>query len=291
MEKEKKVACVIVTYNRLNLLKQCVDAVRNQSYEDFDIIVVNNGSTDGTREWLNSNNDIIQINQNNVGGAGGFYSGMKRAYDDGYGWIWMMDDDGLPDAHQLENLMKATKRLEALCVNALVCDILRNGKLSFGLVYQGETINEVGKAQQYSEIPDSINPFNGTLICREIVKKIGFIKKEMFIWGDETEYNLRMKHNGFSRYTITDAIHYHPTAKGKKGNIIPFISKYKVNLKPKSKLKIYFRNIGYIYSTYDRKALKRSIKEYSIYYLCRFNIIGLASFYKSLRKGICNEFE
>ena len=71
------VACVVVTYNRLGCLKQCLNALRNQSCQQFDIIVVNNGSTDGTKEFLDSQKDIIVIHQQNLGGAGGFYAGMK----------------------------------------------------------------------------------------------------------------------------------------------------------------------------------------------------------------------
>jgi rhamnopyranosyl-N-acetylglucosaminyl-diphospho-decaprenol beta-1,3/1,4-galactofuranosyltransferase len=53
-----KVLNVIVTYNRLNDLKVCVEKVRAQTYKNFDILVVNNGSTDGTTEYLAEQTDI-----------------------------------------------------------------------------------------------------------------------------------------------------------------------------------------------------------------------------------------
>ena len=49
------IACIVVTYNRLELLKQCINALLHQSFNNFDIIVVNNGSTDGTEKWLKEN--------------------------------------------------------------------------------------------------------------------------------------------------------------------------------------------------------------------------------------------
>ena len=58
-------------------MKICVETVRKQTYKYFNILVVNNGSTDGTKEWLVQQADIITINQENLGGAGGFYTGMK----------------------------------------------------------------------------------------------------------------------------------------------------------------------------------------------------------------------
>ena len=52
MKRIHDVACIVVTFNRLPLLKKCLNSIRNQTNKDFDIIVVNNGSTDGTKEWL-----------------------------------------------------------------------------------------------------------------------------------------------------------------------------------------------------------------------------------------------
>ena len=49
---EKKILAVIVTYNRVNDLKNCVNSLRRQTYRYFDILVVNNGSIDGTKEYL-----------------------------------------------------------------------------------------------------------------------------------------------------------------------------------------------------------------------------------------------
>ena len=78
------IACIVVTYNRLELLKQCINALLHQSFNNFDIIVVNNGSTDGTEKWLKENPQIKFFTQENLGGAGGFHNGIKYAYQSGY---------------------------------------------------------------------------------------------------------------------------------------------------------------------------------------------------------------
>ena len=77
-----KVCAVVVTYNRLNLLKKTIDALKAQSYVPLDILVVNNGSTDDTLLWLNTVDSIQIITQENSGGAGGFYTGIM-GYSDG----------------------------------------------------------------------------------------------------------------------------------------------------------------------------------------------------------------
>ena len=188
MKNSNVVLAVVVTFNRLDELKVCVAALKSQSYESLNILVVNNGSTDGTKEWLTQQSNVIVINQENLGGAGGFYTGMKYMYDNGYEWLVMMDDDGIPDKNEIKNLIQSYDKV----------------------------VSAVGK--------EVIHPFNGTLVKRSVIEKIGMIKKEMFIWGDEKEYMARAIHNGIGLYTVPAAIHYHPKEKGRKGNIIPFIS-------------------------------------------------------------------
>lgn len=77
-----QVAVTVVTYNRLNLLKECLQALRRQTIK-ADIIIVNNGSTDGTKEYLDSKEGIFVIHQENLGGAGGFYAGTRQAFKAG----------------------------------------------------------------------------------------------------------------------------------------------------------------------------------------------------------------
>src|SRR4051812_18940095 len=99
------VAAVLVTYNRLSDLKKCLNTLRQQTRPLDTIFVINNGSTDGTTEWLTTQLDLQVINQANLGGAGGFATGIDTAYQGGYTWLWCMDDDclGAPDA--LEKLL------------------------------------------------------------------------------------------------------------------------------------------------------------------------------------------
>ena len=73
----RPIAAVVVTYNRLDLLRQCVEALRSQT-EACDILVVNNASTDGTDRWLDEQQDVNSRNTgSNLGGAGGFNYGMR----------------------------------------------------------------------------------------------------------------------------------------------------------------------------------------------------------------------
>lgn len=91
----KSVCIIIVTRNRLECLQR---AVRAASAEPLaDLLVVDNASTDGTREWLAAQTGFEVLETGgNLGGAGGFAAGMRRAYERGYEWLWIMDDDVMP---------------------------------------------------------------------------------------------------------------------------------------------------------------------------------------------------
>ncbi len=285
-----QIACIVVTYNRLEMLINCINSLRSQSMKEFDIIVVNNGSTDGTKDWLDAQQDIYAIHQENLGGAGGFYAGQKRAYDAGYEWIWMMDDDGIADKEQLKYLYDTSVKENLKFSNALVCNIEDNDKLAFGLKRNGINIDLRSVAQEEMLI-DGISPFNGTFIHNSVIETIGFVKKEMFIWGDEVEYSLRARKYGFMMYTITSAIHYHPIAKGKYYNVIPFMAKYRVNVKPKNMSKIFYRNMGYICDCYSPQIKYKVALLHSFFFLSRLKIRELFKFLKYFRRGINNIWE
>lgn len=286
----KKIACVVVTYNRLQLLKRCIESIKKQSFEDFDIFVINNGSTDGTLEWLSSQEGITVVNQENVGGAGGFYTGMSTSYKKGYEWIWMMDDDGVTDENQLQCLYEMSVANGFVYANALVCNIDTPSILSFGLSNNGVPILYSEEAKNTMYI-NSINPFNGTFIHRSVMDKIGFIKKEMFIWGDEEEYTLRAKRSGINPVTITTAIHYHPSIKTTKVNVFPCFKKIKVSLKPTNLSKYYYRNLGYIYKTYHSDRVWRPLFAYSTYFILRGKLFEFFKFIRFYNKGIRNDYK
>ena len=127
-----KINCVIVTYNRLSLLKECISALKNQTYKINKIYIINNNSTDGTSDYLQeliADSQFVIINlPQNIGGAGGFSEGIKRVVLDGCDWAWIMDDDTIPMNNALEELVKGTtvaKNVGYVCSRVVWTDVLR----------------------------------------------------------------------------------------------------------------------------------------------------------------------
>ena len=106
---KETIAAVVVTFNRLKLLKRTINALRNQTWPIAEIVVVNNGCTDGTGEWLEAQKDLTVITQDNVGGSGGFHTGIGHAATLHTDFIWCMDDDVFPTPTCLERLLEAAR--------------------------------------------------------------------------------------------------------------------------------------------------------------------------------------
>ena len=239
----EKIIAVIVTFNRQELLSRCVHALRNQTKKPDAILIVNNGSTDNTEQWLHSQTDLIHLTQKNVGSGGGFNTGINWAYRQGYSWIWCMDDDGYPKEDALEKIL--APETDRLCLRN--CAVLnKEDKKTF-----------VWKTKNYTTIDDVDcriiegvgHPFNGTMIHRNIVERVGVPQPKLFLWGDETEYYYRItKRNNIPSCTITDSIHYHPAA--------AFTYKNDWDYKSCWKMYFYVRNRFHVHqSKFDNKLL------------------------------------
>lgn len=187
-----KIYAFIVTFNRFELLKRVVECLRNQTYKIDKILVVNNASTDGTSEWLAIQPDLFVINQENLGGAGGFHTGVKYCYEDGADWIWMMDDDVFPEKDCLENLLKYTKISPCINMNRYYSDgvVVPCPYWYYQKNYKDNLFYDEATDNQYVKEPDGVC-FEGLLIKKDIVSQIGFPDKDFFVAGDDTTYGYR----------------------------------------------------------------------------------------------------
>ena len=168
---------VVVTYNRLELLKQVIIALRLQTIHVNKIIVIDNGSTDGTKEWLDSQESLITIHQENVGGAGGFYRGIKEAMSTESDWIWCMDDDVFPSSQCLERLIQhytSEDKTGILCPKRLMDGKIfisetkkQNLSNPFKYIFEDCLKKEILDNKETVEIEGMA--FEGPLIRREVV--------------------------------------------------------------------------------------------------------------------------
>ncbi len=210
-----RICVVVVTYNRIQLLQECVLALREQTKKLDGIIVVNNNSIDGTKEWLENQLDLISIHQPNLGGAGGFHNGMKMAHELGYDWIWFMDDDCLPDKYALKNLFQ--NDLQPYYVyNSLVLSKSNSDIINFGLYDSIERKYFLKFSQlEKKEFVNGGSFFNGSLFSKQVIDMLGLPIADFFIYGDDYEYYLRIQSRKIQIITYKSSIVLHPEQKFK----------------------------------------------------------------------------
>jgi GT2 family glycosyltransferase len=114
-----KVTVVIVTYNRLEMLKKCLNSLKNQTLKINQILLIDNASNDGTSDWVKVvSNDFPKIEylrlDENLGGAGGFRKGLLRAFEFESDYIWLMDDDVEADINCLDTLVTLSSGVAAV---------------------------------------------------------------------------------------------------------------------------------------------------------------------------------
>lgn len=204
-----KVIAVVVTYNRSQLLKRNIACLRKNS--PHAIIVVNNGSTDDTGEWLAEQTDLIVITQANVGGSGGFYTGIQQAMERGADWIWCMDDDVFPRPDCLSNLLDhtASEEVGILAPRRLMEDnIFTNDFQAVNLTNPFTSMYKKKLKKQVINKPVEIlgTAFEGLFIRKEAVEKIGLPNKDLFIFCDDTDYCLRAVLAGYKILYIPSAL-------------------------------------------------------------------------------------
>ncbi len=208
----KKVTAIIATFNRLDFLKEIVQSLQKQTYTIDNIIVTNNSSTDGTEEWLKTQTNIISQKQDNVGSSGGQYAGLKRAMETDCDYIWMMDDDVVPEQNCLEELINNTdsKKIVAPLRYNKEGQIFWNETINFNLTNPFKSIwNGINNREYFNKSGNLIYTegltFEGPLFPKNLIEKIGFPEFKFFIYGDDSEYMIRAIKNGYSTHLVKSA--------------------------------------------------------------------------------------
>jgi rhamnopyranosyl-N-acetylglucosaminyl-diphospho-decaprenol beta-1,3/1,4-galactofuranosyltransferase len=210
------VCAVVVTHNRKEVLRECLDAVAAGERRPDRVLVVDNASTDGTGEMIEQKYPLVDLLPlpANQGGAGGFHEGMKRAHAEGAEWMWLMDDDTIPAPDALAELLAAPARLEPLPRPTLLASkvVWRDGRVHPMNAGGAERrrVERVIDGAERGLVPLRFATFVSLLVHREAVDRHGLPLKHFFVWSDDIEYTGRVLLHE-PGYLVPDSVALHKT--------------------------------------------------------------------------------
>jgi len=211
------VAVVVVTYNRADLLTGLLDGLAAQTRRPDAVIVVDNASTDHTREVLEARTDLplhVTSSEENLGGAGGFHLGVRAAYDAGWDRVWLVDDDVVPAAGCLEALMAVDEDCLIAVREDLSGALVEKAAVEFDLrnplAINPKRSTVDGTYADRASMPDLVEvrnvAFEGFMARRGVVEEIGFPDPSFFIFYDDAEYAVRARRAGRRIWAVRDAV-------------------------------------------------------------------------------------
>ncbi len=230
----KKVAIVILNWNGINDTLMCLNSMQKQSYKNFHIVVIDNGSTDNSRELLerykkkHTNIDVV-YNPKNFGFAGGVNTGIEWALNDDFEYVALFNNDAVADKDWLTNLIKSVKPDEVGVSTGLL--LHEDGKTidstgdwysTWGLPFPRNRNDKTPSAPAAEYVFSASG--GASLYKTVMLREIGFFDEDFFAYYEDTDISFRAQLVGWKIAYNPDAIAYHK--QGETSKKIPGFTVY-----------------------------------------------------------------
>ncbi len=296
------VAAAVTTFNRLESLQRCIEAIRAQDRPPDEIIVVDDQSSDGTREWLDSQQGLVVVHQPENGGcANSFHTVLKIAYDRGHDFAWAMDDDVYPERSALRTVLEAYDELTRQGVKVGGLTAYQAQWDDGGVTWLPFRLpSSVARAFRYRYLSPEVGiergkgepkeidlyAFIGTLFPRAAMAEVGFPRREFYYYGEDTDYALRLAERGFKSFIVPRSVVQHAGGGFRAPALLPVAANWRYYYMYRNQLalvRMYRRRLG------TAKALACSLRilmgvgkrlmmesRRANFGACRFALLGVA---------------
>lgn len=195
----KKVGIVICNYNKVNCVLECIQCILESKFQDFDLFVVDNASTDDSVKAIREKypDVTLLVNGENLGGSGGFNRGLREAYAKGYPYLMCVDNDAMLDENAVGNLYEFLEQHpEAGMAGSKIYHLEAPDQIQqFGQKIDFDSfwtevphLNRIedGSMPDYLYV-DSVAACS-LMVRRSTIDQIGFMPEENFLYWDDTEW-------------------------------------------------------------------------------------------------------
>lgn len=228
---KKTASVIIVNYNGAHLLKECLESLQGQTFKDFEIVLVDNASTDGSVSLVKDTYPEVTVieNRENLGYGGGNNAGIRQSHGK---YVVLLNNDTKVDPQWLEKLVVPVGKDNGvgMCASKIMDyyhpEIIDNAGL---LLYRDGVARGRGRLEkdtgQYSREEEVLFPSGcAGLYRKDMLEEIGLFDEDFFLYVDDVDIGFRARLAGWTCIYVPEAIVYH---------------KYSATTEPYSALKAY----------------------------------------------------
>lgn len=287
----KLVYIILLNWNAWKDTIECVESCRKLSYPGFRIIIVDNGSTDGSETILRERFPDIELIQTgaNFGFAGGNNFGIRHALEQGAEYVWLLNNDTVADAEALSALVRVAEDDKTVGMVGSKIVYYDNPRLLWyaGAVLDSESpyrMHHKGLGEedrgQYDEFEETGFVTGCSLLANQkMITEIGLMYEGYFLYFEDSDWNMRAKKAGWKLIYCPTSLAYHKVSFSMGGSESPLLRYY------------YSRNFLYfIKRNFPEKFIESLIFDCFEYILTNIKKRKLRCAAKALQ-GICHYFK
>lgn len=215
-----RIAAMICNFNGKEYVIKCIESLKRQTVKDFDIILIDNNSTDETCETveeLYGDTVTIQKNNENLGGTGGFNTGLEKCVEEGYDYVLMLDNDVRLDVDTVEKLldrMQSEPEIGILGCKIKIMNAPEHIQEYGSWIDKDKCEIDLGYYFMYDkELPEIVYcdyvPACVAMVRTEVIKKVGVMPKDNFIYWDDIEFCYNIRQAGYKVAALGSANAWH----------------------------------------------------------------------------------
>ncbi|QCC51728.1 glycosyltransferase family 2 protein [Halapricum salinum] len=253
MDSTPRVACVVLNWNSYDDTANCLDSLLDVSYDNLDLILVDNGSTDGSGERLAESFPEVTtiLNETNLGFGAGMNIGIERALDRGADYVVITNNDIVVENRELfSRLAGVMERSEEIgMLTPTVMEWPDTETVWFEQGYVDERSGnashmqshhslpnlrfdpEIGDTSPFAEdglLPNDYVPLCFAVIRAEVFDEIGLLPEDYFMYYEDIEFATKMRNHGYRIATDTESEVYHRVSGSSGGDQSPLAEYYTV---------------------------------------------------------------
>lgn len=239
----KKVTIIIPNYNGLHFMEPCLAALQRQSCRDFDLLVVDNGSSDGSAQWLQEKEIPSILLQENTGFSGAVNAGIRAADTE---YVILLNNDTEPEPDYVAELLRAIERSPRIfsvspkMIQMYHRDLMDDGGDMYsimGWAYQRGVGQEIGRYNRPCHIFSACA--GAAIYRRSVFDEIGMFDEMHFAYLEDIDVGYRAKIAGYYNLYCPSSVVYH-VGSGTSGSKY---NSFKVRLAARNNVYLNYKNM------------------------------------------------